>query len=638
MLFKNPQLLWSLWLLLIPILVHLLQLRKFKKTPFTNVKLLQKVAAKSQRSQTLKRWLLLITRMALLSCLILAFAQPYFAKETAMMQKETTIYLDNSFSLQSRNGTTTLLEQAVQDLIKSLPEEDAFNLFTNDKEYRDVKIGDIQNDLLQLEFTPSQLTLDDIHLKAMSFFGEDPNSIKRLVIISDLQQRMNSETRDTIQGIELHYLPIRSENSVNTSIDSVFIDTSNPLNKELMVLLTQTSAEENTSVSLYNGETLIAKSAAEFNNDGTSQLVFTLPQDELIEGKVEISDLGLTYDNRFYFNLNTKDKIKVLTIGSSDDTYLKKIYSGDECEYLSLRETEINVNSIESQDLIVLNELPKLSASLQAMLRDYLGKGGSLVLIPGNDIDVQSYNALIGTNGLRVSSKTEAERDITTIHFSHPLFKNVFEKNSTNFQYPKVNSFYGINKTAQKILSYENNDPFLVGSRGLYLFSAQLDISNSNFQSSPLVVTTFYAMALSSLKLPAPYYILGRTAAIDIPEVSSQDRVIKIKKGSYEFIPLQQSIGNKTRLTFQEDPKIDGTFGMLNTNTERKLSFNYPRDESKLVYLDLNTLSGTLNETNIPDLFEAFEKDNTVTMLWKWFVILALLFILTEIIIQKVFK
>ena len=41
--FKNPEILYFLALLIIPILVHLFQLQKFVKTPFTNVAFLQKL-------------------------------------------------------------------------------------------------------------------------------------------------------------------------------------------------------------------------------------------------------------------------------------------------------------------------------------------------------------------------------------------------------------------------------------------------------------------------------------------------------------------------------------------------------------------------------------------------------------------
>ncbi|MGB5459374.1 MAG: BatA domain-containing protein, partial [Eudoraea sp.] len=142
MLFKYPELLWAFFLLLIPILIHLFQLRRFKKTPFTNVKLLQKVVAQSRKSSTIKKWLLLFSRVLLLSGLILAFSQPYFAKESASYAKETVIYLDNSFSMQAKTENGTLLQDAVQNLLQGLPKDNTFSLFTNDKVFTNITLMD----------------------------------------------------------------------------------------------------------------------------------------------------------------------------------------------------------------------------------------------------------------------------------------------------------------------------------------------------------------------------------------------------------------------------------------------------------------------------------------------------------------
>ncbi|WKX75713.1 BatA domain-containing protein [Zobellia laminariae] len=148
--FKYPELFWALFLLLIPIFIHLFQLRRFKKTPFTNVKFLKKVVSESRQSNTLKKWLLLFTRMLLLAAFIFAFAQPFFAEKSALKQKGTVIYLDDSFSMQLKEEGTTLLENAVQELIKKLPKEERFSLFTNTKTFRNTTIQDIQNELLAL--------------------------------------------------------------------------------------------------------------------------------------------------------------------------------------------------------------------------------------------------------------------------------------------------------------------------------------------------------------------------------------------------------------------------------------------------------------------------------------------------------
>lgn len=47
--FKYPELLYALFLLVIPLIVHLFQLRKFEKVPFTNVAFLKSVAIKLVR-------------------------------------------------------------------------------------------------------------------------------------------------------------------------------------------------------------------------------------------------------------------------------------------------------------------------------------------------------------------------------------------------------------------------------------------------------------------------------------------------------------------------------------------------------------------------------------------------------------
>ena len=128
MLFKHPQLLYALFLLIIPIIVHLFQLRRFKKEYFTNVKFLKKVQLETRKSSQVKKWLTLLARLLTLACLILAFAQPYFPETSQTLQeKETVIYLDNSFSMQQKGAQGELLKKAVQDLLTEIPENYSFS-------------------------------------------------------------------------------------------------------------------------------------------------------------------------------------------------------------------------------------------------------------------------------------------------------------------------------------------------------------------------------------------------------------------------------------------------------------------------------------------------------------------------------
>ena len=188
--FKHPEILWALFLLLIPILIHLFQLRRFKRTPFTNVAMLQKVISESRKSNSIKKWLLLFTRLLLFACIILAFAQPFFAKKTALQEKEMVIYLDDSFSMQAKKDGFTLLEIALQDIVKSIPSESKFSLFTNQKTYKDVTIKSIQNRLLGITSQEKQLNFNQIFLKSKTLFSTNNTTQKNLIIISDFQERL----------------------------------------------------------------------------------------------------------------------------------------------------------------------------------------------------------------------------------------------------------------------------------------------------------------------------------------------------------------------------------------------------------------------------------------------------------------
>ena len=143
-------------------------------------------------------------------------------------------------------------------------------------------------------------------------------------------------------------------------------------------------------------------------------------------------------------------------------------------------------------------------------------------------------------------------------------------------------------------------------------------------------------MGVNSLKLPELYHSLGSTAKIDIPIQLAEDRILKVAKDGLEFIPQQKSFVNKVSLSFYENPKIDGLYRIINNEVAHKyLSFNYTRAESQLNYLDINSLKGIRVDDSIHSLFEHMQNDNAINHLWKWFVILALLFMLIEVLIQK---
>jgi len=572
--------------------------------------------------------------------MIIAFAQPFLSEKNALKKKETTIYLDDSFSMQAKSGNSTLLQYAIQEFIRAIPQTERFNLFTNEREYRNITIKDIQNDLLSLTHSSKQLSFEEIKLKAKTFFSQENDTRKESIFISDFQNRLELIQLDSAALNENHLVKIAPDDLQNIALDSVYISQEGPENIEIEVLFSGTSQNKSIPVSLYNGALLFAKTAGELNDGKKGVVNFSIPVKDIIDGRLEISDTGLAYDNVLFFNINKKKKIKVLSIGNTEDRFLERIFTDEEFEFSSSTVNSLNYSDIESQNLIILNELASIPRPMQTSLKSFKSNGGSLVVIPSVDIDFITYNDFL--NGLSNTSfvqKVNYQKKITDIDFNSPLYRNVFEKRVSNFQYPTVQRFIRVRTTAPSILSFEDKGPFLVGSNGMYLFTASIVNENSNFKNSPLIVPTLYNIGLRSLRSPNLYAQLGNSSTVDIPVQLAKDDILKMKKGEYEFIPQQQLYTNKVTLRFADNPKEAGIYSITDKqNTYQNLSFNHSREESDLNYSNLDAVEIVAKPTTISGLFDRLQKDESITELWKWFVIFALLFLLVEILIQKYFR
>ena len=79
--FVHPEILWALSALAIPIAVHLLHFRRFRKVAFSQVAFLNEVKRETKAMQQIRHWIILLLRLLALSAIILAFAQPFFPPE-----------------------------------------------------------------------------------------------------------------------------------------------------------------------------------------------------------------------------------------------------------------------------------------------------------------------------------------------------------------------------------------------------------------------------------------------------------------------------------------------------------------------------------------------------------------------------
>ena len=638
--FNNPNILYALFALIIPIIVHLFQLRKFQKTAFTNVKFLKELIVQTRKSSQLKKWLILTFRLLIFTAIIFAFSEPYLDTNNTLKQNtENVFYIDNSFSMQEKGAKGELMRVAIQELIDNYPNNKNISIITNTKTFKNKTLNELKKELIKLEYTPNQLDYKSLNLKVNQLFNNKTNTLQRVIYISDFQKNTAIDTSYFNKKHETTLIQTLPTTKDNISIDSAYFSDQNTTSILLNVIVsTQNSALNNIPITLYNNDSIISKATASLTNS-KGLVSFNVSSEGNLNLKIELIDTKNTYDNSLYISRSKPNKQKILALGSIEkNAFLSKIYTTDEFIFTQNTPKKINYSVFEQQHLIVLNELENIPVALVKNLSEFSKKGGTVLCIPSEKTNSPNYNMFNNAYGV----ENEFETRLTKIHFSHPIFSNVFEKRIKNFQYPSFKKHFKLKNYQSTLLSFENGNPLLVYTNNHYLFSAPLNTTNSNFKQAPLIVPTLYNIAKSTLKSGIPYYLAGKDNTIDLPLIIGKDDVVTLENNTSSFIPIQQIKSNKISIQTTKEPSRAGFYTIINKQeiTPITLAYNYDRTESIMDYHNVSLLKNKYvkTDTSVTNTLSEINSASQIGKLWKWFVIFAILFLLVELLILKYFK
>jgi hypothetical protein len=639
--FKHPEILYFLFLLVIPILVHLFQLRRFKKEYFTNVKLLKTLQTQTRKSSQIKKWLLLATRLLLLSFLIFAFAQPYFEHDKATKKSnELIILLDNSFSMQAKGPKGELLKRSIQELLEELPENQTFSLLTNTEIFWDTDIKSIQKELQNLSYSALPFQLDYLLNQVEIKKKQVP---KDFIVITDALQTESKKAAVLAENHSVYFIQPQAEYASNVCIQNVEISQVMDQFYELEITLQSFGLKQKeVPLSVISSNKAIANTLVQFDTP-KKVIKITIPKKEF-QGTVHIDDQSLTYDNDYYLSISTPQKPSVLAIGSpAQNNFLSRIFTADEFNFKSNELKSLDYNQIENQEAILLNELDDLPLALGTTLKAFYEKGGNIILIPNQQNSVNTLNTFAANFGAtKYAALSNTEKQITTINYSHPLFQAVFEKKVTNFQYPKVKSSFGLTGNTA-VLQYEDQAIFVGSSTNqlgnFYAFSAPINKQNSNFQNAPLIVPTLYNMGQNQNKIGSIAYTIGENQSLILETSLSKDEAVVIQNKTYSFIPMQQLLNAKCKLSFGDYPEKAGNYEVIkNQESLKKISFNYARTESDITAINSGNFDTFTKVNNVSTVLNDLASAQSNSEIWKWFIVGTLLLLCIELLIQKMIK
>tara|TARA_B100001093_G_scaffold520485_1_gene616587 strand:+ start:20764 stop:22767 length:2004 start_codon:yes stop_codon:yes gene_type:complete len=664
--YQNPEILYALFAVLVPIIIHLLNLRKYKNIYFSSIRFLKKISEEKKQKLKLKNILILISRILAITFLVLTFAQPFKSISNKNNLDNIFIYVDNSFSMDAETKfgrALNIAKEKAKIIANNNSDKNLYfitNNFSNKNKYK-FESKNFINEINNIESTYQRKTFSEI-LSFTSFIKEK----KRVFYISDLQKSsFDIENIKYIDSsLDLSIVPVDHKTS-NTSIDSIWLV--NPITKvsdniTLYAQLTNYSDIKVTDkvVFLYINNQQKSQQYINLKAGETKTINFVIDQnnDISISGYLNINDSPVTYDNKCYFNLNLNKKTNILCINNQiKNKYLNALFSQDSLlfNYSTSNINNLNYNTIKNYDLIIINEINNFPNPLINLLIDKKNNF-DCVIIPPNDIEIESFNNSLSKIKLNTINRIYKDKyQINKLDDEHPIFKNVFDNKFENIIYPYSNIHLIKNKNypSTNLLSLENGNPFLTlykkDNKFIYMFNSTLDNKQNNLTQHAIFVPLFMNIASLSLSNQKIYYNLKKLTSFKSKYNKSKNEILNLTDGNNEFIVERKNVEGEIYYIIRNILLKNGIYNLKNKNKiVDKIAFNFDKKESNIKltsrseiynWRKINNLEFDIIDKNISNFKKYINKNNIkIKEYWILALILSLIFFALEIFLIKYLK
>ncbi|MES2063794.1 MAG: BatA domain-containing protein [Bacteroidota bacterium] len=670
--FLYPAFLFALLTLAIPVIIHLFNFRRYKKVYFSNVQFLKEVQEQQASNRNLKERLILASRLLALFFLVLAFARPYIpgANEiNAGKQQVVSVFVDNSYSMQTLNREGALLDEAKQkakQIAASYQINDRFQLLTQDfegKHQRLLNRTEFNDAVDAVKISPQSRELNQIIERQKSLLSMQAGSVKQSYILSDFQKNIQGGSVVQDAGFPVNLVQLKANSLPNVAVDSVWMlnATHRPNESERMVVRLRNYADKSAEkIPLKLNINGVQKAIGSFTVSARSAQTDTLSFSGLPggwqRGEIELQDNPITFDNKFYFTFNVTQQLPVLLInGGQPNKYLSAVFASDGF-FASKQVPNGNVDyaGLNAYPIIVLSDIKTISAGLTQSLKTYVNKGGTLMVFPSADADINSYKTFLQPIGAAVPEKLVIEdTKVAAINLQSPVFKSIFEIAPQNPDLPTVKKYYTLSagsRGGEYLMRLQNGQPLWQGSSfGLgkvYVSAVALDEDFSNLPVHALFVPVTLRIALLSGHYQPLFYTVGNNQPIEtVPLQSTEKQLVKLVKDKQTIIPDVKQQEGSTLLYLPDQLTETGIYDLKKQDsTAAVLAFNDNRSESDLSYLTAAQLdkifpqNATLLNGNQLNADSIAGTANSGLQLWKLCIILALIFLAAEILLIRYFK
>ena len=680
--FLFPAFLFALLALAIPVIIHLFNFKRYKTLYFSNVSLLKRIKQESRKKSQLKQLLIMLSRILTIASLVFAFSRPYIPSGNRTVnsaQQIVEIYIDNSFSMKAEGEKGQLLEQAKMKAIEianSYPSGTQFLILTNDFAPQNqflLNKDQFVQQVAEIKDCPRSPQLADIYSHAIGTISASAKKAeKTLYILSDFQK--NTTNIGSIKpdlSVWTYLYPFVAGKTNDLLIDSCWFETPGRKIRQaekLFVRIKNLSdqAYQNIPIRLTINDSL--KAIANINiaarEESVQELNYTNNSQGIQLCKIELDDYPIIFDNSYFMSYMVLGKLRALGISNPQNNgseYLKALFTDDELiGYDDVPENNVQISQFKNYQCIFLINNQNISSGLKSELLSFVDRGGTLVVFPGKLKDYEEYNSLLnGLNGKTIAGFDTVSMAISEINYNHELYREVFKKQENEADMPviKGSARYAdqMQRPETSLLKFRNGKDALsthsFGDGTVYTFAFPLNRLNFNFVRHIIFVPTVYNIVLfSGARQKYAYSTENDDAVILNQNPNSDELTIVDVQTKDEFKTSVRSHGTeKKQLLLDELPKEAGHYLIKDGNEIlQSISYNYPRKESIAEFYTDEDLQKQLDSKGLKqfqlikstnaNFSETAQNLNNGKQLWKYFIFLAIFFLVCEVSIIRFWK
>ena len=690
MTFLNPAVLIGLAAATIPVLIHLLNLRKLKKIEFSTLHFLKELQKNKIRRVKLKQWLLLALRVMIILLIVTALARPTLegvsiGGTTSAAKTSAVFILDDTFSMSAVDQNGSLFNQAKQTIKKLLAqmqegdeaclilisgnESDELNFSTN--------INSISDRVNELKISDASGNINSALLEAADLISKSKNFNKEIYLLTDFQkgriyeEQNLSDLSQILNGkVNLYSFNYTKKDIYNISIDDLRVVTrifekEKPIKFEAVVNNHSSQPVSNLVISLFIDGERSAQQSVDLSADEskTIQLEGVAKKAGFINVTVETEDDDINQDNKRFTSVFIPEKLSVLLLSEiPDDAKFVKFALKSSEEFGNINIAESPANRLASTQLKNFDVIVFIGNNLNLgadELKLYVSNGGGFIFFPSSVKNLLALQQSLNTLSLPQpssladgSNDPNSSVDFEKVDFNHPVFQDIFQnEGKKKIESPDIYTYYKYSSQGRgkSIISLIDGSSFLteysLGKGKMFFFNTSPVLNWSDFPLksifTPLIYKSVYY--LSAKDQNETQYFAGEPLNLNVSQRTlPQVRIVKPDK-SEDLINLNGSSSDFISYpnTYEEgNYLVSSGDKLLNT-----VSVNIDPLESNTNYISDSEFEDYLKKINFGGSYVRISKDEDPVKkilqarfgseLWRYFLLAAILLALLEMTIAR---